>query len=54
MNTIFNHEPIQYGEVVSLPFTGNGYLGLSLSSQSQIQLLTDIRSPFTSSGYSPV
>ncbi|CAF3353530.1 unnamed protein product [Rotaria socialis] len=54
MNTIFNHEPIQYGEIVSLPFTGNGYLGLSLSSQSQIQLLTDIRSPFTSSGYSPV
>lgn len=33
---------------------GNGYLGLSLSSQSQIQFLTDIRSPFISSGYSPV
>ncbi|UJR37786.1 hypothetical protein I4U23_030477 [Adineta vaga] len=54
MSTIFNHEPIQYGEIVSLPFTGNGYLGLSLSSQSQIQLLTDIRSPFISSGYSPI
>ncbi|CAF3570941.1 unnamed protein product [Rotaria sordida] len=54
MNAIFNHEPIQYGEIVSLPFTGNGYLGLSLSSQSQIQLLTDIRSPFISSGYSPI
>ncbi|CAF2706269.1 unnamed protein product [Rotaria sp. Silwood2] len=54
MNTIFNHEPIQYGEIVSLPFTGNGYLGVSLSSQSQIQLLTDIRSPFISSGYSPI
>lgn len=22
MNAIFNHEPIQYGEIVSLPFTG--------------------------------
>ncbi len=22
MNTIFNHEPIHYGETVSLPFTG--------------------------------
>lgn len=22
MNTIFNHEPIHYGEIVSLPFTG--------------------------------
>ncbi|CAF0886871.1 unnamed protein product [Rotaria sordida] len=54
MNAIFNHEPIQYGEIVSLPFTGNGYLGLSLSSQSQIQLLTDIRSQFISSGYSPI
>jgi hypothetical protein len=73
MNAIFNHEPIHYGEIVSLPFTGedfdeiqtfkipqyfsiigNGYLGLSLSSQSQIQLLTDIRSPFIPSGYSPV
>ena len=70
MNAIFNHEPIQYGEIVSLPFTGyieplihlyphrfslgNGYLGLSLSSQSHIQFLPDIRSPFISSGYSPV
>ncbi|CAF1271618.1 unnamed protein product [Rotaria sp. Silwood1] len=54
MNAIFNHEPIQYGEIVSLPFTGNGYLGLSLSSQSQIQLLTDIRSSFISTGYSPI
>jgi hypothetical protein len=54
MNTIFNHEPIHYGEIVSLPFTGNGYLGLSLSSQSQIQFLTDIRSSFIFSGYSPV
>jgi len=54
MNTIFNHEPIHYGEIVSLPFTGNGYLGLSLSMQSQIQLLTDIRSSVISSGYSPV
>ncbi|CAF1281560.1 unnamed protein product [Adineta steineri] len=54
MNTIFNHEPLQYGEIASLPFTGNGYLGLSLSSQSQIQFLTDIRSPFISSGYSPI
>lgn len=33
---------------------GNGYLGLSLSSQSYIQFLPDIRSPFISSGYSPV
>ena len=33
---------------------GNGYLGLSLSSQSQIQLLVDIRSPFLASGYSPI
>lgn len=23
MNAIFNHEPIQYGEIVSLPFTGS-------------------------------
>jgi len=22
MNAIFNHEPLQYGELVSLPFTG--------------------------------
>jgi hypothetical protein len=22
MNAIFNHEPIHYGEIVSLPFTG--------------------------------
>ncbi len=33
---------------------GNGYLGLSLSSQSQIHFQTDIRSPFISTGYSPV
>jgi hypothetical protein len=33
---------------------GNGYIGVSLSPQSQIQLLTDIRSPFISSGYSPI
>lgn len=33
---------------------GNGYLGLSLSSQSHIQFLPDIRSPFISSGSSPV
>ena len=54
MNTIFNHEPIHYGEIVSLPFTGNGYLGLSLTSQSQVQFLPDIRSPFISSGYTPL
>jgi hypothetical protein len=35
-------------------YIGNGYLGLSLSSQSQIQFLTDIRSSFIFSGYSPV
>jgi len=35
-------------------FSGNGYLGLSLSAQSQIQLISDIRSPFIASGYSPV
>jgi hypothetical protein len=33
---------------------GNGYIGLSLSTQSQIQLISDTRTPFISSGYSPV
>ncbi|CAF1211326.1 unnamed protein product [Adineta steineri] len=54
MNAILNHEPIQYGEIVSLPFTGNGYIGLSLSIQSHIQLIPDARNSFISSGYSPV
>lgn len=26
MNAIFNHEPIQYGEIVSLPFTGEDFV----------------------------
>jgi hypothetical protein len=25
MNAIFNHEPIHYGEIVSLPFTGEDF-----------------------------
>ncbi|CAF3440943.1 unnamed protein product [Rotaria socialis] len=54
MNAIINHEPIQYGEIVSLPFVGNGYIGLSLSTQSQIHLIPDPSVPFISSGYSPV
>lgn len=72
MNAIFNHEPIRYGEIASLPFTGqcggspfrlasarcsslgNGYLGLSHSPRSQVQLLLDIRSSFISTGFSPI
>ena len=33
---------------------GNGYVGVSLTSQSQIQLISDIRVPFLSSGYSSI
>ncbi|CAF3573637.1 unnamed protein product [Rotaria sp. Silwood1] len=54
MNIIINHEPIQFGEIVSLPFTGNGYIGLSLSTQSHIQLIFDPGTSFISSSYSPI
>ncbi|UJR08462.1 hypothetical protein I4U23_012731 [Adineta vaga] len=54
MNAIFNHEPIHYGELASLPFTGNGYLGISLSAQSHLQLISDTNAPFISTGYSPI
>ncbi|CAF0976808.1 unnamed protein product [Rotaria sordida] len=54
MNAIINHEPILYGEIVSLPFIGNGYIGLSLSTRSRIQLISDPSTPFISSGYSPI
>ncbi|CAF2531404.1 unnamed protein product [Rotaria sp. Silwood2] len=33
---------------------GNGYVGLSLSTQSHIQLISDPGTPFISSGYSPI
>jgi hypothetical protein len=33
---------------------GNGYVGLSLSTESHIQLISDVRAPFISTGYSPV
>ncbi|CAF0867941.1 unnamed protein product [Didymodactylos carnosus] len=52
MSTIINHQPIKYGEIVSLPFTGNGYIGLSLSLQSRLQLMYD--RTFVSTAYSPL
>ena len=54
MNAIINHEPLQYGDIVSLPFAGNGHLGVSLSIRSAIQLMPDIDTPFISTGYAPV
>ncbi|CAF0868101.1 unnamed protein product [Adineta ricciae] len=53
-NAIFNHEPIHYEERASLPFTGNGYVGISHSGQSHLQLISDTNAPFISTGYSPI
>lgn len=54
------HSPVRFSlslwivDKAKIPRLGNGYLGLSHSAQSQIQLLPDIRSSFIASGYSPV
>lgn len=46
----------QFIELIYLFFyhQGNGYLGISLNSQSQIQIISDTRSNFITTGFSPI